>query len=53
MLDNRTKKIMEELSKINNNEDNLNIILKKVISNEKLVFPRLKIFEAICPIDNY
>ena len=44
---------MAELSKKNNNQDNLNnmmMILKKVISNEKLIFPRLKVFETICPV---
>jgi hypothetical protein len=25
------------------------ILIKKIISNEKLVIPRLKIFEDICP----
>ena len=50
----RTEKIMTELSKKNNNQDNLNnmmMILKKVISNEKLIFPRLKVFETFCPVD--
>ena len=25
------------------------VILQKIISNEKLVIPRLKVFEEICP----
>jgi hypothetical protein len=28
------------------------IILKKVISYEKLIIPRLKVFEGICPSSN-
>ena len=53
ILHKRTEKIMAELSKKNNNQDNLNnmmMILKKVISNEKLIFPRLKVFESFCPV---
>ena len=37
------------------NEDNFNsiiITLKKIISNEKLILPRLAIFEKIAPSDN-
>ena len=46
---------MSELSKNNYYESNCNImmvILKKVISNEKLVIPRLPIFEKIAPSIN-
>ena len=25
------------------------IIIKKIISNEKIIIPRLKVFEEICP----
>jgi len=55
ILNNRAEKIMSELSKNNYYESNCNImmvILKKVISNEKLVIPRLPIFEKIAPSIN-
>ena len=34
------------------NENNympISVIIKKIMSNEKLVIPRLKVFEEICP----
>ena len=46
---------MIELSKDNYNGINANImmiILKKIISNEKLIIPRLPIFEKIAPSIN-
>ena len=52
ILKNRAKKFVSELSKNNNEEENANImmiILKKIISNEKLAIPRLDIFEKIVP----
>jgi hypothetical protein len=51
-LKNRIEKILTELSKNINEEENTNtmmIILKKIISNEKLSIPRLDIFEKIVP----
>ena len=40
---------MGEIAKNNlgDNSNNMMIILKKIISNEKLILPRLKIFEKI------
>ena len=38
-----------ELSKTDENAVNMIIILKKIIANEKLSIPRLKIFEEIVP----
>ena len=48
---------MAELSKnnydaINSNTNIMMIILKKIISNEKLIVPRLPIFEKIAPSIN-
>ena len=42
---------MGEIAKNNlgDNSNNMMIILKKIISNEKLILPRLKIFEKIAP----
>ena len=42
---------MVEINKKNNGDpsNNMMIILKKIVSNEKLIFPRLKIFEKISP----
>ncbi len=34
------------------NENNympISVIIRKVLSNEKIVIPRLKVFEEICP----
>ena len=41
---------MTEISKIKKGEEksnNMMTILKKIISNEKLILPRLKVFESI------
>lgn len=45
---------MGEIAKNNfgDNSNNMMIILKKIISNEKLILPRLKIFEKIVPSSN-
>ena len=44
---------MKELSKELSKKENIllpsTVILQKIISNEKLVIPRLKVFEEICP----
>ena len=44
---------MKELSKELSKKENILLpstaILQKIISNEKLVIPRLKVFENICP----
>ena len=39
----------KELSKKENVFLSTVVILQKIISNEKLVIPRLKVFEDICP----
>lgn len=52
ILNKRAEKFMNELSKNNSNEENSNYmttILKRIISNEKLIIPRLAIFEKIVP----
>ena len=49
ILNKRTKEIKKEMLKKENILVPMVIILKKVISFEKLVIPRLKIFEEICP----
>lgn len=54
-MEKRAEKFMIELSKDNYNGINANImmiILKKIISNEKLIIPRLPIFEKIAPSIN-
>ena len=46
---------MAEISKIKKGEEksnNMMMILKKIISNEKLIVPRLKVFESIVPFAN-
>lgn len=43
------KEISKELSKKENILLPSTAILQKIISNEKLVIPRLKVFEEICP----
>lgn len=44
---------MKELSKELSKKENILLpstaILQKIISNEKLIIPRLKVFEDICP----
>ena len=32
-----------------NNYMPISVIIRKVLSNEKIVIPRLKVFEEICP----
>jgi hypothetical protein len=48
-LKKRAKEISKELSKKENILLSSLAVLHKIISNEKLVVPRLKVFEAICP----
>jgi hypothetical protein len=43
------KEISKELSKKENILLPSTVILQKIISNEKLIIPRLKVFEEICP----
>ena len=46
---------MTEISKNKEGEEksnNMMMILKKIISNEKLIIPRLKVFESIVPFAN-
>ena len=45
----RVKEISKELLKKENVLLPTLVILQKIISNEKLVIPRLKVFENICP----
>ena len=49
ILNKRAKEFQKELSKCDENYVPLIIIIKKIISNEKLSVPRLKIFEQIAP----
>ena len=49
ILKKRAKEISKELSKKENILIPALSILHKIISNEKLVIPRLKVFEAMCP----
>ena len=49
ILKKRVKEMKKELSKKENILLPTIAILQKIISNEKLVIPRLKIFEEICP----
>ena len=52
ILNKRAAKFMTEISKIRKGEEksnNMMTILKKIISNEKLILPRLKVFESIVP----
>jgi hypothetical protein len=43
------KELSKELSKKENILLPSTVILQKIISNEKLIIPRLKVFEEICP----
>ena len=45
----RVKEISKELLKKENVLLPTLVILQKIISNEKLTIPRLKVFEEICP----
>ena len=49
ILNKRVKEMNKEMSKKENIFLSVLIILKKIISFEKLVIPRLKVFEDICP----
>ena len=49
ILKKRAKEFQRELIKSENKNISILILLKKIISNEKLVIPRLKIFEKIAP----
>ena len=49
ILKKRVKEISKELLKKENILLPTLVILQKIISNEKLVIPRLKVFENICP----
>ena len=49
ILKKRAKEFQRELIKKENKNISILILLKKIISNEKLVIPRLKIFEEIAP----
>jgi len=49
ILKKRVKEMKKELSKKENILLPTIAILQKIISNEKLVIPRLKVFEGICP----
>jgi hypothetical protein len=41
--------LQRELTKYENKNVSILLLLKKIISNEKLIVPRLKIFEEISP----
>ena len=43
------KEIKNELSKFDDNSISMITLLKKIIANEKINIPRLKIFEIIAP----
>ena len=49
ILNKRTKEFQKELSKYDEKLIPSVIILKKILTNEKLSVPRLKIFEQIAP----
>jgi len=49
ILTKRAKEMSKELSKKENILLPSLAIIHKIITNEKLVVPRLKVFEAICP----
>jgi hypothetical protein len=48
-LKKRVKELQKEMSKKENLFLPIINILKKIISYEKFVIPRLKVFEEICP----
>ena len=52
ILTKRVKELKKEMVKRENILVPMIILLKKVISFEKLVIPRLKVFEEICPSSN-
>lgn len=49
IINKRSKEFEKEFSKGENDSLPILIILKKIISNEKLIVPRLKVFEEIAP----
>ena len=49
ILTKRAKEMQKELLKKENILIPTIVVLQKIISNEKLVIPRLKVFEEICP----
>ncbi len=49
ILNKRVKELKKEISKKENFLLPVLIIIKKIISSEKLVIPRLEVFEKICP----
>jgi hypothetical protein len=51
-LNKRVKEIKKEMGKKENMLIPLSVLVKKIISYEKLVIPRLKIFEEICISSN-
>ena len=57
ILEKRAEKFMAELSKNNyskdNNSNSMLNILNKIISTEKIILPRLAIFESIVPLADY
>ena len=48
-MNKRTKEMAKESLKKENVLIPISVILQKIISNEKLTIPRLKVFEEICP----
>ena len=48
-MNKRTKEMAKESLKKENVLIPISVILQKIISNEKLTIPRLKVFEQICP----
>ena len=49
ILNKRVKDLNKEFSKKENDLVPILIIIKKIISYEKIVIPRLKVFKEICP----
>ena len=49
ILQKRAMELQRELTKYENKNVSILLLLKKIISNEKLIVPRLKIFEEISP----
>ena len=52
ILNKRVKEIKKEMGKKENMLIPLSVLVKKIISYEKFVVPRLKIFEEICISSN-
>ena len=49
ILQKRAMEFQRELNKYENKNISILLLLKKIISNEKVIVPRLKIFEEISP----